>query len=110
MTTASSSCGKDDFHRERSRFLDAFAELEAAVASKPIPLSDHLADLLKSLRAIRNDLVHSKLRFLVIDGTLQALVINPQGTAKVTRTARVVALDDFKALKSQIGQVRKHYR
>lgn len=110
MSGATKTCTKDDFHRERSRFLDAFAALEEVMMGKPpVPSDKHHADLLKSLRAIRNDLVHSQLRFSPIDGKLHAIVINPQSGANVARPSRVVALDDFKVLSSQIGQVRKGY-
>lgn len=108
MTTPPQPCSKDDFHRERSRFLDAFAGLEEALHGKPISGADKLtADLLKSLRAIRNDLVHSQLRFTALDGKLHAIVINTGDVGKVARPSRVVALDDFKILASQIGHLKK---
>mgnify|MGYP000291770336 CR=1 FL=1 len=108
MTTSPQPCSKDDFHRERSRFLDAFAGLEEALHSKPISGADKsTAELLKTLRAIRNDLVHSQMRFTPLDGKLHAVVINTENVGKVARQSRVVALDDFKVLGSQIGQVKK---
>lgn len=110
MTSAKPSCTKDDFHRERSKFLDAFAALEEAMIGHSPNLTDkRLAELLKSLRAIRNDLVHSQLRVVPIEGKLHAVLLNPQNCGAIARQGRVVALDDFKALCSQLGQVRKGF-
>ena len=110
MAEVPKTCTKDDFHRERSRFLDAFAALEEAMMGKPaVPADKRAAEQLKSLRAIRNDLVHSQLRVLVVDGALHAVLINPQSGTRVARPARVVALDDLKTLGSQIGHVRKAF-
>jgi len=107
MTSTSPNCCKDDFHRERSRFLDAFAEIEEAMYGKPITgANKSTADLLKTLRAIRNDLVHSQLRFSQLEGKLEAIVINTGDAGKGARPSRVVALDDFKVLCRQIGQVK----
>ena len=99
---------KDDFHLERSRFLDAFADLEEVMAVKPLPPQDkQLAELLKALKSVRNDLVHSHLRFGPLDGKLHAIAINTQQSGKTARAARVVAIEDFKDLSSKIGQLKK---
>ncbi len=99
---------KDDFHLERSRFLDAFAGLEEAIAVKPLPSQEkQLADLLKALKSVRNDLVHSHLRFAQIDGKLHAIAINTQESGRPARAARVVAIEDFKDLSSKIGLLKK---
>lgn len=108
MTDAAAPCNKDDFHRERSRFLDAFAILEETMVGKTLPATDKkAADLFKALKVVRNDLVHSQLRFAQIDGKLHAIAINSQESGKPARASRVIALDDFKSLKSEIGKVRK---
>ena len=108
MSAVPTKKSKDDFHRERSRFLDAFAALEEALADRSLPPEDsQTANLLKALRGIRNDLVHSQLRFANIDGELQAVVINVQDMKKAARPSRLGAFGDFQKVGSQLGLVRK---
>lgn len=108
MSHAGERCTKDDFHRERSRFLDAFAGLEEALLAVPdAPQDKRVLEQLKSLRQVRNDLVHSQLRFTQFDGKLHAIVINAQDSAKTAKPCRIVTLDDFKALASEIGHVKR---
>lgn len=98
---------KDDFHLERSHFLDAFAALEEALLANPAAAkAEPLADQLKDLRSVRNDLVHAQLRFVQMDGELQAIVINAQNLSRPARPARILFLKDFKALKTKISQAR----
>lgn len=107
MPDEKTAATKDDFHLERSRFLDAFAALEEALLANPAAAkAEPLADQLKDLRMVRNDLVHAQLRFVQLDGELQAIVINAQNLSRPARPARILFLKDFKALKSKIGQVR----
>lgn len=78
------------------------------MVGKAVPQSEKaIAELLKALKSIRNDLVHSQLRFAPVDGKLHAIVINAQDAAKTARPGRVVALEDFKVLNSQIAEVRR---
>ena len=78
------------------------------MAVRPLPPQEkQLAELLKLLKSIRNDLVHSHLRFAPIDGKLHAIAINTQESGKAARAARVVAIEDFKDLSSKIGKLRK---
>ena len=73
----------------------------------PVPAEKRVADLHMSLRAIRNDLVHSQLRFAPLDGKLHAIVINAQDMNKAARASRVLALEDFKKLASQIAEIKR---
>ena len=99
---------KDDFHRERSRFIDAFAGLEEVLQHVPkTGMAKQLVDEIKALRSIRNDLVHSQLRFVQIDGQLQAIALNVQETMAVARQARLVKFEDFSALASQIESAKR---
>lgn len=108
MPTATQPASKDDFHRERSRFIDAFAGLEESLLRVPkTSLEKALADELKALRAIRNDLVHSQLRFVQLDGQLQAISINVQELAGVARQGRVLKMSDFPQLAGKINDFRK---
>lgn len=108
MAEPKSTATKDDFHRERSRFIDAFAGLEEVLMRLPkAPTDKHLADQLKTLRAIRNDLVHSQLRFIPLEGQLQALALNVQDSGDVARHGRLLKLDDFTVLISRIEETRR---
>lgn len=78
------------------------------MATKAAPAEKRITDLLKSLREIRNDLVHSQLRFAAIDGELKAIAINVQHSGKIARPARVFALTDFNGLSARIGEVKRH--
>jgi hypothetical protein len=108
MPKTPSNSAKDNFHCERSRFLDAFAGLEEALARLPNAARDkRLADELKILRSIRNDLVHSQLRFVQLEGQLQALACNVQEISSVARQGRMFRLDDFNVLSAQINATRQ---
>ena len=97
---------KDDFHRERSRFLDGYAELEAALSTNPSATKDKgLLKQLAELKAIRNDLVHSQLKFVQLEGELQAVVVNTEHVGQPARSARILLLSDFTRLKGKLGQV-----
>jgi hypothetical protein len=110
MATTPDKPGKDDFHRERSRFLDAFASLEEAMVDSLQATNDEkLAERLKGLRQIRNDLVHSQLRFVQLEGQLQAIAINAQDISSVARPARLLKLEDFRNLCCKIGKVRRSF-
>ena len=99
---------KDDFHRERSRFLDAFASLEEVLLGLPVNRQDEvLLKQLKALRLVRNDLVHSQLRFVQLEGQLQAIAINAQDAAAVAKPGRLVKIGDFRALCAQIADVKR---
>ncbi len=103
MSDAPAPSPKDDFHRERSRFIDAFAGLEEALLRLPKASVDKaLTDELKALRAIRNDLVHSRLRFVQFEGQLQAIVLNVQESTSVARQGRLLRMADFPLLSDQI--------
>ncbi len=78
------------------------------MANKADPTDKRVTDLLKSLREIRNDLVHSQLRFATLDGELKAVVINAQLLGKIAKPARIFALKDFQVLSARIGQVKKN--
>lgn len=108
MTDAPSRTAKDDFHRERSRFIDAFAGLEEAMLRVPkSKLDKPLTDQLTALRAIRNDLVHSQLRFVQLEGQLQAFALNVQDAADVARQGRLLKIDDFPQLAARIEDLRR---
>ncbi len=78
------------------------------MVNKSAPTDKRVTDLLKSLREIRNDLVHSQFRFAAIDGELKAIVINVQDVAKIAKPARIFALRDFNGLSARIGEVKKN--
>ncbi|GAA4769242.1 hypothetical protein [Novosphingobium ginsenosidimutans] len=108
MTSVENKATKDAFHTERSRFLDAFAALEEALGrSATLSKTDALAKEITALRAIRNDLVHSQLRFVQLEGQLQALAVNAQNVDASARPARILRIADFKLLSCEIEQVRK---
>jgi hypothetical protein len=108
MTNAALPITKDDFHRERSRFIDAFAGLEEALLRIPKATIDKvLADELKALRAIRNDLVHSQLRFVQLEGQLQAIALNVQDSTNVARQGRLLRMEDFPLLAEQVNDARQ---
>lgn len=110
MNDGQEKAGKDDFHRERSRFLDAFASLEEVLLGSPANLKDEaLLKQLKALRLVRNDLVHSQLRFVQLEGQLQAIAINAQDAAAVAKPGRVVKIADFRALCTQIADVKRRF-
>jgi hypothetical protein len=99
---------KDDFHRERSHFLDAFAALEETLLHVPGAIDDQrLADEIKSLRQVRNDLVHSQLRFVQLEGQLQAVAVNAQDSAKLARQGRLIRFDDLKSLSAQVRKAQQ---
>ena len=99
---------KDDFHRERSRCLDAFASLEEVLLGLPVNRQDEvLLKQLKALRLDRNDLVHSQLRVVQLEGQLQAIAINAQDAAAVAKPGRLVKIGDFRALCAQIADVKR---
>ncbi|MFM6832251.1 MAG: hypothetical protein ACKOVA_18200 [Novosphingobium sp.] len=101
---------KDDFHRERSRFLDAFASLEELLLRLPKATKDKaLEEELKKLRAIRNDLVHSQFRFVQFDGRLHALTVNAMACRDVARAARLLKLDDFGELARLIDKTKQGF-
>jgi hypothetical protein len=105
MSETPTKLAKDDFHRERSKFLDAFAGLEEALLRSPAASSDaDLSKQLKALRSIRNDLVHSQLRFVQLDGQLQAVAINAEQATSVAKPGRVLNLGDFSTLRAQVTQ------
>lgn len=105
MTGTSPTITTDDFHRERSRFIDVFAGLEEAILRLPKASVDKaLADELKALRAIRNDLVHSQLRFVQLEGQLHAIALNVQESGSVARQGRLLKMTDFPQLASQISE------
>lgn len=107
MPDAASKIGKDDFHRERSRFIDTFAGLEEVLLRLPKASMDkELAEELKALRAIRNDLVHSQLRFVQLDGQLQAIALNVQDSAAAARQGRLLRIEDFPLLARQVKEAR----
>ena len=109
MADAQPKAVKDDFHRERSRFLDAFAGLEETLQLLPSALRDKQVDeAIKALRSIRNDVVHSQLRFVVMEGQLHAFAINTQEFGKVARQARLLRIQDFKQLSEQILKAQKN--
>ena len=109
MTDALAKAGKEDFHRERSRFLDAFAGLEEVLLRLPSALKDkQLTDEIKSLRSVRNDLVHSQLRFVQLEGQLQAVAVNAQNSTDFARQGRLLRIDDFKMLSAQILKAQKN--
>ena len=104
---AESITTKDDFHRERSHFLDAFASLEELLLRLPKASHDKLlAEELKDLRAIRNDLVHSQSRFVQVDGQLNALFVNALFHDNAARQARLVKFSDFETLSVRIQKTR----
>jgi hypothetical protein len=106
MTDALAKAGKEDFHRERSRFLDAFAGLEERL---PSTIKDkQLTDEIKSLRSVRNDLVHSQLRFVQLEGQLQAVAVNAQNSTDFARQGRLLRIDDFKMLSAQLLKAQKN--
>jgi hypothetical protein len=106
--TKQSQSGKDDLHRERSRFLDAFAGLEETLNQIPEALSDdQLLKEVKELRLIRNDLVHSQLKFAAIGGALHAIAINSQHAGKLAPPARLIQLKDFQALQAGLNCIQK---
>jgi hypothetical protein len=108
MPTKADQAGKDDFHRERSRFLDAFAALEEALSRAPNGTKDkQLAEVIKSLKTIRNDLVHSQLRFVQLEGQLHAVCINVQASDTVARPCRLVRIDDFSKIAAQINTAKQ---
>ena len=108
MSDAQDKAGKDDFHKERSRFLDAFATLEEALQKSPTAQKDQeLSKQIKALQQVRNDLVHSQLRFAQIDGKLHAIAINTKEVLAVAKQGRLFKIDDFEELRSKIGQARK---
>ena len=96
---------KDDFHKERSRFLDAFAALEEAIANHSPDQT--LSKELKALQMVRNDLVHARLRFANVDGQLHAIVVNVRDEAGPARPARLVKLDDFKQLSADLSSMKQ---
>jgi len=109
MADTKPSPSKDDFHRERSRFLDAFAELEEALLANPGAAKDkQMSNQLQELKAVRNDLVHSHLRFVQLEGELQAVAVNAQQANQPARSARILLLSDFAKLKGKIAQVKAH--
>jgi hypothetical protein len=108
MSKTPSRTAKDDFHRERSRLLDCFAGLEETFVRFPKATKDKLlADELKNLRSIRNDLVHSQLRFVQLEGQLHAVAINVQDSTNVARQARLLKLGDFEVLAVQVNEARR---
>jgi len=108
MNSASPTITKDDFHRERSRFIDAFAGLKEAMLRLPKASVDKaLSDELKILKTIRNDLVHSQLRFVQLEGQLHAIALNVQESACVARQGRLLKMEDFPLLASQISEFRR---
>lgn len=99
---------KDDFHRERGRFIDAFAGLEEAIL--PVPkasIDKQLAEEIKILRAIRNDLVHSQFRFVQLEGRLQVIAANVQDKPTAARQVRLLKIEDFPVLTTQISEARR---
>ncbi len=70
-------------------------------------MDEKLKGQLATLRAIRNDLVHSHFRFVQLDGQLQAIAVNAQNSQDIARNGRLLRITDFKTLNSQIGQVTK---
>ena len=98
---------KNDYHVERSRFLDAFALLEETLNRMPAPATDELLKEIRALRLIRNDLVHSQLKFVSLEGQLQAIVINSKEADSPARAARLLKLADFQPLLSQLDRLKK---
>ena len=108
MPDVTVKAGKDDFHRERSRFLDAFAGLEEVMLHLPVAVKDkQLAEEIKALRMVRNDIVLSQLRFVNLEGQLQAVAVNAQNSANPARQGRLLRIDDFKELSAQILKAQK---
>jgi hypothetical protein len=108
MADSKPTATKDDFHRERSRFIDAFARLEEALFRMPKAAADkQLSEQLKVLRSIRNDLVHSQMRFIALEGQLHALALNVQDMTDVARQGRLLRLEDFFVLANKIEEARR---
>lgn len=107
MTDAITNARKDDFHRERSRFLDAFAGLEEAILRSGMAKDAKLKDALKALRAVRNDLVHSQFRFVQLEGQLHAVAVNSQEVCEVARQGRLLKIGDFELLQTEICKAKR---
>ena len=124
----------DALHRLRSKFLDEFATLEAAMfemlhktgadvhaqhfgqrielarkniaekQSKP-PVADGLGavlDICVSLGCIRNDLVHSRMQLVAIEGVTYAGFANNNQVCPVDSIKpRLLTLEQFKALSKE---------
>lgn len=107
--TANPKISKDDFHIERSRFLDAFAALEEALTRLNGTLADdRILKEIKGLRLIRNDLVHAQLRLVQMEGELQAFVINSHVAAIHARQARLLKMHDFDWLAAELRRLTKN--
>jgi hypothetical protein len=99
---------KDAFHIERSHFLDGFAALEETLQRLGSSVSDdRLLKEIKALRLIRNDVVHAQLRFVQLEGQLQAIAINSQNAFDRARPARVLKVEDIKSLTGELARLKK---
>jgi hypothetical protein len=99
---------KDAFRLERSNFLDAFAALEENLHRSDTALVDErLLNELLALRRIRNDVVHSTLKFIQFDGELHAIVINAQDAHARARPARLLKSNDLTKLAEQLKRLNK---
>ena len=108
MTTPRPAINKDAFHLERSRFLDAFAALEEAMSRIQANQTDgELGKQIKALRLIRNDIVHTQLKFVQLDGQLHVLAVNSQHATDRARAARLIKLNDLQSLSSELNQLTR---
>ncbi|MFM5885039.1 MAG: hypothetical protein ACKOQ3_06905 [Novosphingobium sp.] len=129
----------DAFHRQRSKCIDAFAELEETVVSvqlfvKMKPSSDSLGQKIESLRAaqstqrltdesrsnlyaaldkctalnaVRNDLVHSKMRFLENELGSFAIFANTKNCRAFHQQAQMLTLEGLRHLYAETTEAIK---
>ena len=65
-----------------------------------------LATRIKELRSIRNDIVHTQLKFVQIGGELQALALNSQQAAELAPVARLLKLEHLATLRSELSSLK----
>lgn len=142
MNTAPNRPGIDAFHRERSRCVDAFADLEEAVIAlllahdikfggesfgmklgkltklKPSPrlsktCAARLVDVVNkcaALTALRNDIVHSRLKLATIGEDQKACFINLDQCGAHAQSARLLSLEGLRAVTLESARLAQEAR
>jgi len=139
---ATNNPGIDAFHKERSKCVDAFADLEAEVAAllvasniepgkasfglqlgklakvkaspklskAKLAMLTELVARRQSLNAVRNDVVHARLKLTFIDDQPTACFVNPYQQTDSGRVARLLDLAEMRVLTKQVSELAESLR
>ena len=132
----------DTFHRDRSKCVDAFADVEQAVivllracdakvGNEPFSAKiQKLSNVAPSSRiskaavakmpavlvrcfeiaTLRNDIVHSKLKIVIVDDEHKACFINLREDDKSTQSARMMTLEGLREVSTQMLELANDVR